>query len=131
MEVFALNAIETVRGASPASAAHRVSTTGFTSDAAAPDKKIAGFPPAVQKTGGAAEPGQEHLKKMVDEMQGHLDSMNVSLKYFLYGTHENKVAVKVINKETGKVIREIPPKEMQALQTKMGELVGMLFDEMA
>jgi flagellar protein FlaG len=71
------------------------------------------------------------LKQMVAEMQGHLDSMNVRLKYFLYGAHENKVAVKVLDSETGKVIREIPPKEMQALQTKMGELVGMLFDKKA
>jgi flagellar protein FlaG len=77
------------------------------------------------------EPSVAQLKQMVAEMQGHLDSMNVRLKYFLYGAHENKVAVKVLDSETGKVIREIPPKEMQALQTKMGELVGMLFDKKA
>ncbi len=71
----------------------------------------------------------EQVKQMVAEMQYQLDSMNISLQYFFYGAHDEKVAVKVINKETGDVIREIPPKEMQALQLKMSELTGMIFNE--
>ncbi len=69
------------------------------------------------------------VKAMVADMQGQLDSMNISLQYTLYGAHESKIAVKVVNKDTGNVIREIPPKEMQALQSKMSELVGMIFNE--
>jgi flagellar protein FlaG len=57
--------------------------------------------------------------------------MNISLRYSLYGEHDTKIAVKVVNKETGEVIREIPPKEIQSLQTKMGELVGRIFNEKA
>lgn len=131
MEVVVLKANETVAATNPVSIAHRGVTTGVSSNAASPDRQLAGFPPPDQRTAGGAEPSPKELQKMVDETQALLDSMNVSLKYFLYGTHENKVAVKVINKETGDVIREIPPKEMQALQTKIGELVGMLFDKMA
>ena len=90
------------------------------------------------QTTGASQSGQVtgdvtvnpvHVKQMVAEMQGHLDSMNISLQYSFYGVHDEKVAVKVINKETGDVIREIPPKEMQALQIKMSELCGMIFNE--
>ena len=44
--------------------------------------------------------------------------MNVSLQYSFYGTGGEKVAVKVVNRETGDVIREIPSKEMQALQSQ-------------
>jgi uncharacterized FlaG/YvyC family protein len=55
--------------------------------------------------------------------------MNVSLQYTLYGAHDKKIAVKVVDKGTGDVIREIPPKAMQALQSKMSELVGMIFNE--
>ncbi len=68
---------------------------------------------------------------MVEQMQSHLDSMNVSLQYSFYGAHGEKVAVNVVNRETGEVIREIPAKEMQALQTKMSELVGMIFNDNA
>ena len=78
---------------------------------------------------GDATVSPEHVKQMVAEMQGHLDSMNISLQYSFYGEHDQKVAVKVVDKETGDVIREIPPKEMQALQIKMSELCGMIFNE--
>ena len=71
------------------------------------------------------------FKQMVKQMQRQLDSMNVSLQYSFYGTGGEKVAVKVVNRETGDVIREIPSKEMQALQSKMSELVGMIFNDNA
>lgn len=71
---------------------------------------------------------KEHLKQMIDEMQTHIDSMNVSLQYSTYGDHGEKVAISVVNKETGEVIREIPPKEIQNLYTKMSELAGMIFN---
>ena len=85
-----------------------------------------------QASGGDGTPvSNEQVKQMVEQMQSHLDSMNVSLQYSFYGAHDEKVAVIVVNRETGEVIREIPPKEMQALQTKMGELVGMIFNDNA
>ena len=80
-----------------------------------------------QTTGG--DTSIVKVKQMVADMQGQLDSMNVSLKYTLYGDHDKNIAVKVVNKDTGNVIREIPAKEMQALQSKMSELVGMIFNE--
>jgi uncharacterized FlaG/YvyC family protein len=33
-----------------------------------------------------------------------------------------------VDRDTGKVIREIPAKEVQALQDKMSELVGIIYD---
>jgi flagellar protein FlaG len=68
---------------------------------------------------------------MVEQMQGQLDSMHVSLQYRVYGENSEKIAVRVVNRETGDVIREFPPKEMQALQAKMSELVGMIFNDNA
>ncbi len=84
-----------------------------------------------EASGGGAPVGQEELKKIVEQMQSHLDSMNISLQYTLYGEHHNKIAVKVVDKGTGDLIREIPPKEIQALQAKMSELVGMIFNREA
>ncbi len=83
---------------------------------------------AGQIQGRGAPVSSEELKQIVGKMQGQLDSMNVSLQFAVYGDNENKVAVKVVDRDTGKVIREIPPKEIQALQDKMSELVGMIFD---
>lgn len=82
----------------------------------------------VAQTGGGSL-SVSQIMQIVDDMQSQIDSMNVSLKYTLYGTHNKNIAVKVVNKDTGEVIREIPPKEMQALQEKMSELVGMIFND--
>jgi len=44
--------------------------------------------------------------------------------------HSNEVIVKVIDKETDKVIKELPPEELQRLHRKLKEAIGLLFDEM-
>jgi flagellar protein FlaG len=83
---------------------------------------------AGQAPGGGASVCPAELQQVVEQMQGQLDSMNISLQYSVYGANDNKIAVKVVDRDTGKVIREIPAKEVQALQDKMSELVGMIFD---
>jgi len=100
--------------------------TGASAAVSAP-VKTTGAPQSSQTAGG--DVSTEQVQQMVSDMQGQLDSMNVSLQYTLYGSHDKKIAVKVVDKGTGDVIREIPPKEMQALQSKMSELVGMIFNE--
>jgi len=42
----------------------------------------------------------------------------------------NQVIVKVIDKETDKVIKELPPEELQRLHRNLKEAIGLLFDEM-
>jgi flagellar protein FlaG len=83
---------------------------------------------ATQAPGGGASASHAEVKQIVRQIQSQLDSMNISLQYSVYGDKDDKVAVKVVDRDTGKVIREIPSKEMQALQIKMRELVGMIFD---
>jgi flagellar protein FlaG len=39
------------------------------------------------------------------------------------------IMVRVISKEDGRVIREIPTEELLNLAARMEEMVGMLFDE--
>ena len=45
--------------------------------------------------------------------------------------NSNQVIVKVIDKETDKVIKELPPEELQRLHRHLKEAIGLLFDEMA
>jgi len=40
-----------------------------------------------------------------------------------------QVVVKVIDPETDKVIKELPPEELQRLHLKIKEMMGLLFDE--
>jgi flagellar protein FlaG len=75
-----------------------------------------------------AAASSEHLRHMVEEMQRQISLMNVSLTFSTYGDHGEKVAIAVIDKENGEVIREIPPKEIQNLYSKMSELAGLIFN---
>lgn len=42
-----------------------------------------------------------------------------------------QIVVKVIDSDTDKVIREIPPKELQHVHERIREVIGILFDERA
>ena len=49
---------------------------------------------------------------------------------FVVDHRSNEVIVKVIDKETDKVIKELPPEELQRLHSNLREAIGLLFDEM-
>jgi flagellar protein FlaG len=39
--------------------------------------------------------------------------------------------VRIIDRDNGEVIKEIPPESMVELSKKINEMIGILFDEMA
>lgn len=95
-------------------------------------RQVTGSSSKGQTSGGDGAPvSNAQVKQMVEQMQSQIDSMNISLQYAFYGEHDTKLSVKVVNKGTGDVIREFPPKELQALQAKMSELCGMIFNDKA
>ena len=56
------------------------------------------------------------------------DAFNKKLK-FEVDQSSNQVIVKVIDKDTDKVIKELPPEELQRLHSKLKETIGFLFDQ--
>ncbi|MGA2331515.1 MAG: flagellar protein FlaG [Syntrophales bacterium] len=67
----------------------------------------------------------------LQQIQSHMESMNIGLSFSTYGKKGEDISVVVTDKDTGKVIREIPPKEIQDLYTKLGELIGLIFNHSA
>ena len=49
---------------------------------------------------------------------------------FIVDQNSNEVIVKVIDKATDKVIKVLPPEELQRLHRKLKETIGFLFNEM-
>ena len=74
-----------------------------------------------------SSPGQKRqTQKIAQILQDNLNGFNVKLEH---SVHESTgtIVVKVINGETGKVVREIPPKELVALaESIVEELHGIL-----
>ncbi len=63
----------------------------------------------------------EQLEKMVAQFNRRFDiSVNENI---------NRVVVKVIDTESDKVIKEIPPEEIQHLLLRLQEMMGLLIDE--
>jgi flagellar protein FlaG len=77
-------------------------------------------------TNESADKQQEQTEKV----QKPAGNRNVSIAFSTYGNNNQKISVTVTDKETGKVIREIPPEEIQRLSVKLGELAGMFVDDM-
>jgi len=55
--------------------------------------------------------------------------VNTSLKFRVYD--KNKIAVTVLDKKSGDIIREIPPEDLQKVSVKRDEMIGKLFDQIA
>jgi flagellar protein FlaG len=69
-----------------------------------------------------------------DIMATTADLERVSLAFnrklkFVVDHESHEVTVKVIDSETDKVIKVLPPEELQRLHTKLKETIGFLFDE--
>ena len=72
---------------------------------------------------------QTYIEEMTEKIQQYLDNRNINIAFSTYGTKNEKISVTVTEKETGKVIREIPAEELQRLSARMDELMGMIFND--
>ncbi|MCL2759466.1 MAG: flagellar protein FlaG [Treponema sp.] len=76
------------------------------------------------------KPQPQIIQSTAADLQKLSNAFNKKLQ-FVVEHGSNQVIVKVIDKETDKVIKELPPAELQRLHTNLKEAIGLLFDEMA
>jgi len=68
------------------------------------------------------------IKSTTDELERVSLAFNRRLKFIV--DHESReVIVKVIDTETDKVIKVLPPEELQRLHERIRETIGLLFDQ--
>lgn len=70
--------------------------------------------------------GTEALKKAVEEI-----NRNAKNSEAIFGVHEatNRVTIKIVDKESKKVIREFPPEKTLDMIAKVWEMAGLMVDE--
>jgi flagellar protein FlaG len=94
--------------------------------------------PMEQKTDSgeikAALPGSQKSES-ADLRQTTLDLEQISLTFdrrlkFVIDQESREITIKVIDNETDKVIKVLPPEELQRLHSKIKETMGFLFDRM-
>ncbi|QQO07533.1 flagellar protein FlaG [Breznakiella homolactica] len=86
---------------------------------------------AARETFVATLPGE---REAVDIKTTTADLERISLAFnrklkFVVDHESHQVTVKVIDPETDKVIKVLPPEELQRLHFKLKETIGFLFDE--
>lgn len=72
----------------------------------------------------------EEVKEMVESFQTMSETIQTKLS-FSVNEENNKIVVKIFDKESEELIRQFPSEEMLSLQNKMSDLAGFLFDTKA
>lgn len=73
-----------------------------------------------------SQPSKEQIKKAVDQMNKKMENSEA-----VFGFHEdtNRVTIKIVDKDTKKVIKELPPEKTLDMIAKVWEMAGILVDE--
>jgi flagellar protein FlaG len=90
------------------------------------------FPEQRNKPGRTRPPDpvakKQDIGKSLDILREAFRMFNRRLK-FSVNEEIDRVVVKVVDGSTDKVIKEIPPEEIQKLVARIRETIGILFDE--
>ena len=86
-------------------------------------KEVELYPKDAQKTQAP------DLERTAAELEHISHAFNRRLK-FVIDQDSREVIIKVIDNETDKVIRVLPPEELQRLHNRISETIGFLFDRM-
>jgi len=81
-----------------------------------------------EKASEAAPISEEKVSQIAQQLESISSLFDRTLK-FQVSKELEQVIVKVIDSSTDKVIREIPSAEIQNLQLRIKEALGLLFDE--
>lgn len=78
---------------------------------------------------------RKSIRDAQEEIQGALDQLNSAVSVFhrsvRFNLHHDsgQVQVNVVNTDSGKVIREIPPSEVLDMAERIRDFIGVLLDE--
>ena len=92
------------------------------------EEKVEKKTPESQET---TETENKKVREIVDKLNKELETVDTSIEFKIHessGIGLNKVSIKVVEKESDKVIVEIPSEEAIEMAEKMEALTGMLFD---
>ncbi len=85
-----------------------------------------GTPPQESSGRTAALPA-EKVRAVVEELNRSMQAMGTSLS-FSVDAITRKTVIRVMNDQTGEVIRQIPAEDMLRMSQRIAELLGVLYD---
>ncbi len=70
------------------------------------------------------------IEKAVDKLNKLFEDKATHVEYEVYGKHRD-ITIKIIDNDTKKVIKEVPPKKIIDMVNKLCELAGVFVDDKA
>ncbi len=85
----------------------------------------------LQDLAGAVEKPIKNQEQQINELQKMIDAIQGPKRVLEVSVHQETraIMVKVLNEQTGDVIREIPPERRLDVAAKMMELAGIIIDK--
>ncbi len=83
--------------------------------------------PGESRDSGMFLVSEREVRDVVEDVQQYLQQHNIRLSFELHDKTGDLV-VRVLDKDSGEVIRQIPPEEMLKLREKLEELTGVLLN---
>jgi flagellar protein FlaG len=77
-------------------------------------------------------PDRDPVNRKILDITRNLEQISLSFNrrlQFVVDHQSNEITVKVIDRATDKVIKVLPPEELQRLHSRIEETIGFLFDE--
>jgi len=118
-----ISSVGTVTGYAPVPDVRRAQAVSAEQRAAAEQLAV-----SLPGSGARGNSGSPELKIAAADVESLSRAFNKGLR-FVVDHRSNEVIVKVVDKNTDKVIRVIPPEELQRLHRKLRENIGFLFNE--
>lgn len=73
------------------------------------------------------QPSNEHLRRAVEQLNKNM----IAHSEAVFGIHEgtNRITIKIVDKDTKEVLKELPPEKTLDMIAKVWEMAGILVDE--
>lgn len=108
-------------------------STEATMQAEAPDATTVVVDQTQGKQDGANTEAQQNQQPSNEQIKQAVEKMNKSMpnSSAVFGIHEatQRITIKIVDKETKKVIKELPPEKTLDMIAKVWEMAGILVDE--
>ncbi len=76
------------------------------------------------------QPGEQEIKKVTDELNDFMESINTDIKFVLHNKTD-ELMIQVEDSKTHRVLKEFPPHELLDRIAKIRDCIGAFLDEQA
>lgn len=115
-------------------ASDNTEVSGQTQESAVVDAKTLAVKKTEEKDSQGENAQEQQMQQPTSEqMRKAIEQMNKKMAHSeaIYGFHEdtNRVTIKIVDKDTKEVIKELPPEKTLDMIAKVWEMAGILVDE--